>query len=150
MNIKDIGNDIFRFRIWNLLGPIDGHLTIWWHKASGKYVIGKHGGFGSLTWYPKTKPDITFPTAEQAEFLEPIVEEELHLAYFYDGDKRLNYGKFLIDSVQKREDDGEYFGVRGRTIFQADSSVEREPEEKALDEQATILLLNNSKEGKAA
>lgn len=140
MNIYQVAPDVFRFRIWNLVSPadvgLDGHYTIWW-KPDGSWVIGFHGGYGGLTWFPVGSDEPGVPTTAQRAFLQPIIDQELQGAHFYDGCKINGKGEFLLASERQRKAAGEYMSKMGRFVFQAD---ERTPED-----QWAILLLSISK-----
>ena len=146
MNIYQVAPEVFRFRLWNLLAAglgFDGHFTLWWHRPSGRFVMGKHGGYGSLTWFPEEKPKPVVPTPEQGAFLQPIIDRELHGSYFYDGDKKNSAGAFLSPEVEARFKAGEYIPHNGRLVFQQDSTWKQTPEERAVDETAIRMLDGN-------
>lgn len=143
MNIYQVSESVFRFRIWNLNADgsgLDGHFTIWWHRPSGRYVLGRHGGFGGLTWYPKTDLKPATPTEAQAKFLKVIIDDELMYARFYDGEKIHGQGEYLMEATRKRQQAGEYISCCSRMVFHADSPLTRTPEEKTIDDEAVRLI----------
>lgn len=142
MNIYDCGGDVFKLNVWNLnadsLG-LAGHLRVWWHRASGKYVMGMFGGFGGLTWYPELKISLGFPTKEQDEFIRPVIEERLKHACFYDGDKTNGYGDFLTEEMRKREKSGEY--VNSLKVWRVFDRFQPDEEEIVMDEAAKGMFV---------
>ena len=143
MNIYQVSNEVFRFRLWNLNADrfgLAGHFTIWWYKPSGRYVLGQHGGFGGLTWYPEMELKLAKPTETQVAFLKDIIDRELEYACFYDGEKIYGQGEYLLESTRKRQAAGEYISLCGRLIFPADSPLTRLPHEKEVDDEAVRML----------
>ena len=149
MNIYRVSKNVFRFRIWNLNADrfgLAGHFTIWWHKPSGSYILGQHGGFGGLTWYPEMELKPAKPTEAQVGFLKDIIAKELEYACFYDGEKIHGQGEYLLESTRKRQAAGEYISHCGRLIFSADSPLTRLPHEKGTDDEAVKMLESRSGE----
>lgn len=143
MNIYQVSDEVFRFRLWNLNADrfgLEGHFTIWWHRPSGNYVLGQHGGFGGLTWYPSTELKPVRPTEAQDGFLKDIIAKELEYACFYDGEKIHGQGEYLIESTRKRRQAGEYISHCSRLIFSADSPLTRTPHEREVDDEAVRML----------
>ena len=143
MNVYQVSKDVFRFRIWNLNADsfgLAGHFTIWWHRPTGNYVFGQHGGFGGLTWYPHTDLKPAKPTKSQAGFLSSIIDNELKYVRFYDGEKIHGHGEYLMEATKNRQAGGEYISHCSRLIFDADSPLTRTPGEKRIDDEAIMLL----------
>lgn len=131
MNIYQVSDDVFRFRIWNVVSPsevgLDGHYTIWW-RTDGKWLLGHHGGYGSLTYYPAGNDDPKPPTDLQRAFLKPIIDKEIQYARFWkhfrSGGTINNEGAWLHPDTQKRALAGEYISMSTRTVFDVDYVME--------------------------
>ena len=112
MNIYQVEKDVFRFRIWNIVTPeeigLDGQSQL------PTFLIGFHGGYGTLTSYPKGNDVPGHPTDSQRAFLEPKIVRELKYARYYNRDDK---GVWLFPETQKKSLSGEYIAGSGRTVF---------------------------------
>jgi hypothetical protein len=141
MNFYHIGKEVYRFNIFNLNADSQGfagQYRIYWHRESEKYVVGKFGGFGSLTWFPSVKMKLILPDKKQNRFLRPIINKRLRCAYFYDGDKSCGQGDFLIKKMTRREKAGEYLRwMKMWCVFEKDMLFE---DDNKVDEEAVKML----------
>jgi len=130
MNVRQISKDVFRFRIWNIVSPkeigLNGHYTIWW-KMDGKWLIGLHGGYGSLTSYPAGDDTPSLPTDAQRTFLQPRIEYAIRYARFWrhssEGGNIHNEGDWLLPETQVHHDGGQRIYPE-RMVFKADYLID--------------------------
>lgn len=141
MNIYHIGNEIYRFNIFNLIADdmgFGGQYRVYWHRDSEKYVMGRFGGFGSLTHFPKTEVQLMVPSEKQDKFIRPVINKRLRGAFFYDGNKSCGQGDFLMRDLDKREKAGEYVRwMKMWNVFQKDMAFE---EDNCVDEEAVKMF----------
>ena len=124
MNFYYVGSEVYRFNLFNLNADSEGfagQYCVYWHRDSDKYVVGRFGGFGSLTYFLKTKVELMRLDKKQDSFLRPFIDERLRGAYFYDRDKSCCQGDFLLRDLDRREKAGEYLRwMKMWTVFKED------------------------------
>ena len=90
MNIYDIGHGNLQFQIYNLLGPIDGHITVIYNLFNQKWVFKKHGEFANLVSYREVKNKYRKATLDEQEFLLPRLLRAINNAEYYERGKTPN------------------------------------------------------------
>lgn len=95
-NFYHIGGDVYRFQAWNLLGVVDGHVTIYWHRESGKWVFRKHGDYGNLVSYFPRPDNPREAAPEESAQLQPIIDRETKAAAFWDYNEPFYKWKRLV------------------------------------------------------
>lgn len=97
-NIYDVGNNNLQFQIYNLLGPIDGHITVVYNTRSKKFCFKKHGEFQNFTSYKKVKHKYRKPAQNETEFLLPIITRILKNSGYYVRNEPPYYNNMIFVS----------------------------------------------------